>query len=202
MPLFGEYIQNGDERVCATKNWSSLPPEAFDINFMQGLWPTLPPADQAAAEYAAVFFITTHWGPPAAPPADLAHVARPIDFADEAFSGLGSRTTRVEFEVPKTDFEKLGWRPTFFPVPIPPDPNPEIPHRLRGWYIRGDGVREDDGDDEKEKRKHAQAQHPLIVISSGFPYSINRRSQRGRAEERRVPKHGPMARVPWPLRNQ
>ena len=31
MPLFGVTVASGRERLCATTNWSSLPPEAFDV---------------------------------------------------------------------------------------------------------------------------------------------------------------------------
>ena len=43
MPLFGEYIQSGDHLICATRNWSSYPPEAFNIDFMRAFWPQIPP---------------------------------------------------------------------------------------------------------------------------------------------------------------
>ena len=116
-----------------------------------------------------MFFLTTHWGPPAAPAADLADVATPSEFSDEVFSSLDGRTTRIEFEVPKTDFEKLGWVPTYVPVSIPPDPSPDVPLKLRGWYIRGDGVSAYDNDDFSAE---GHVEHPLIILSSGFPYSI------------------------------
>ena len=45
MPLYGEYIQTGDRLICATRNWSSLPPEAFTIDFMRAFWPHIPPPD-------------------------------------------------------------------------------------------------------------------------------------------------------------
>ena len=35
MPLYGEYIQSGDRLICATRNWSSFPPEAFSIDFLR-----------------------------------------------------------------------------------------------------------------------------------------------------------------------
>src|SRR6185369_14224596 len=41
MPLFGEYIQSGDHLICATRNWSSYPPEAFNIDFMRAFWPQI-----------------------------------------------------------------------------------------------------------------------------------------------------------------
>jgi len=116
MPLSGEYIQSGDRLICATRNWSPFPPEAFTIDFMRAFWPQIPPADQAATEGAAFFFVTTHWGPPNVPAADLSDVATPANFPDEVFSGLQRRTFRIEFEVPKTDFEVLGWNPTYLPV--------------------------------------------------------------------------------------
>ena len=130
------------------------------------------PQDQAATEPTAFFFITTHWGPPAAPAADLSFVATPAHFPDDVFSFLERRTFRIEFEVPKTDFEKLGWQPASLPVSIPPDPSPAQPIKLRGWYIKGDGIaRSGDGDDHGREDRDAR-QHPLVILSSGFPYSI------------------------------
>ncbi len=174
MPLYGEYIQTGDRLICATRNWSPFPPEAFNIDFMRAFWPQIPPQDQAATEGAAFFFVTTHWGPPNAPAADLSDVATPASFADEVFSNLQRRTFRIEFEVPKTDFEVLGWRPTFLPVSVPPDPAPGVPHKLRGWYIKGDGLtkNDDNGDNNGEHRDDRSVEHPLIILSSGFPYAI------------------------------
>jgi len=174
MPLFGEYIQSGDHLICATRNWSSYPPEAFNIDFMRAFWPQIPPQDQAATEGAAFFFVTTHWGPPSVPAADLSEVASPADFGDEAFSSLQKRTFRIEFEVPKTDFEVLGWRPTYLPVLVPPDPAPMTPRKLRGWYIKGDGLtKNDDGiDDDGDRKGNRSVEHPLIILSSGFPYTI------------------------------
>ena len=170
MPLFGEIIQSGDRQICATKSGPPpLPPEAFNIDFMRSFWTTLNAADQANLEGACYFFVTTHWGPPAAPPPDLSGVATPADFPDEVFSSLQSRTTRVEFEVPKSDFEKLGFQPIHVPVSIPPDPNPDVPLKLRGWYIRGDGLSRHDGNG---AHGPAEIKHPLIIMSSGFPYSI------------------------------
>src|SRR5262245_8003522 len=168
MPLSGEIIQSGNRQICTTKNWSTLPPETFDIGFMRTFWSSIPPTNQASTEGAALFFVTTHWGPPNAPAADLSNVATPRDFPDEVFSSLQSRTSRIEFEVPKTDFEKLGWKPTYFPVSIPPDAKPNTPVKLRGWYIKGDGL-SNDGEDENN---NAKVEHPLIIFSSGFPYSI------------------------------
>lgn len=174
MPLYGEYIQTGDRRICATRNWSSYPPEAFNIGFMRAFWPQIPPQDQAATEGGAFFFVTTHYGPPYVPAADLSEVASPADFADEVFSNLQGRTFRIEFEVPKTDFEVLGWRPTYLPVPLPPDPAPRVPHKLRGWYIKGDGLTrsDDDGPNKDDHREDRSVEHPLIILSSGFPYTI------------------------------
>jgi pimeloyl-ACP methyl ester carboxylesterase len=167
MPLIGEYIQSGDRRICATKSWSALPPEAFDIDFLRRVWPSLPPGDQQATEAAAFSFVITHAGPPDAPAADLSNVRTPADFPDEVFRILASRTARVEFEVPKTDFQKLGWVPAHLPVTIGADPAPRTPLRLRGWYIKGDGVTRNDRD-----RDHPSVEHPLVIVSSGFPYSI------------------------------
>jgi pimeloyl-ACP methyl ester carboxylesterase len=174
MPLFGKYIQSGDRLICATRNWSPYPPEAFNIDFMRAFWPQIPPLDQAATEGAAFFFVTTHWGPPNAPAADLSDVATPANFPNEVFSNLQERTFRIEFEVPKTDFEMLGWRPTYLPVSVPPDPAPMVPHKLRGWYIKGDGLTrgDDDGANNDYRRDDRSAEHPLIILSSGFPYSI------------------------------
>jgi pimeloyl-ACP methyl ester carboxylesterase len=173
MPLFGVDIQCGDEKICATTNWSSFPPEAFDIDFMRNFWTfQMDPIQQAQTEATSYYFVTTHWGPPTIPPTDLADVATPSDFPGEVFSSLDSRTTRIEFEVPKTDFEKLGWVPTYIPVSIPPDPNPDVPLKLRGWYIKGDGVSADDEDDSDSDNNNDLVEHPLIILSSGFPYSI------------------------------
>ena len=171
MPLYGEYIESGERQICATENWSMSPAEAFDIDFLRSFWNSLSPESQAQTEAAAFYFVTTHWGPPAAPPADLADVATPQEFAGEVFASLARRTTRIEFEVPKTDFERLGWQSTHLPLSIPPDPSPSVPLKLRGWYIRGDGfvperVRG------HEDRQHSSREHPLILLSSGFPYSI------------------------------
>jgi pimeloyl-ACP methyl ester carboxylesterase len=165
MPLTGEYIQTAHRRICATKNWSAFPPEAFDIDFLRGFWPSVPTASQQATEATAFFFITTHWGPPDAAAADLTDVKTPADFPDEVFSSLATRTTRLEFDVPKTDFQKLGWAPTHLPVSIPVDPAPNTPLKLRGWYIKGDGMAR--GDEGRPTREH-----PLVILSSGFPYSI------------------------------
>src|SRR6476469_3773025 len=101
MPLYGEYIQSGDRLICATRNWSPFAPEAFNIDFMRSFWPQIPSPNQAATEGAAFFFVTTHWGPPNAPAADLSDVATPANFADGVFSSLQRRTFRIEFEVPK-----------------------------------------------------------------------------------------------------
>ena len=68
MPLLGQYVQSGDSLICATRNWSSFPPEAFSIDFLRQFWSLMTPQDQAVTEATAFFFITTHWGPPAAPP--------------------------------------------------------------------------------------------------------------------------------------
>src|SRR5688572_19115641 len=135
MPLLGQYVQSGDRLICATRNWSSFPPEAFSIDFLRQFWSLMTPPDQAATEATAFFFLTTHWGPPDAPAADLSVVATPAHFPDEVFRILERRTFRIEFEVPKTDFEKLGWQPAFLPVSIPPDLSPAEPLKLRGWYI-------------------------------------------------------------------
>ena len=172
MPLLGQYVQSGDRLICATRNWSSFPPEAFSIDFLRQFWSLMTPQDQAATEATAFFFITTHWGPPAAPSADLSLVATPAHFPDEDFRSLERRTFRIEFEVPKTDFEKLGWQPAFLPVSIPPDPSPAEPLKLRGWYIKGDGLaRNGDADDHGREDRDAK-EHPLVILSAGFPYSI------------------------------
>jgi pimeloyl-ACP methyl ester carboxylesterase len=164
MPLYGVQIQSGDELICATTNWSSLPPEVFDIDFMRYFWAfQMNPTQQAETEAAGYFFVFTHWGPPAAPAADLSEVAIPSDFSSEVFSSLDSRTTRIEFEVPKTDFEKLGWTAIHLPISVPPDPNPDVPWKLRGWYIKGDGI---------PKWCPHRRVHPLIILSPGFPYTI------------------------------
>ena len=177
MPLFGEYIQKGKERICATRNWSPYPPEAFDINFLRNFWATaLTPGQQAQAEALSFALVMTHWGPPLAPVADLAEVATPAAFADEVFNSLENRTTRIEFEVPKTDFEKIGWTPIYLPVVIPPDPQPDVPLKLRGWYISGDGVTMNNKDRPEHYRGPIRdghdVQHPLLIMSTGFPYSI------------------------------
>ncbi len=80
MPLLGEYVQSGDDLICATRNWSAYPPEAFDIEFMRAFWPMLTPQDQAATEGAAFFFVTTHWGPPSAPAGTSATSRHPPTF--------------------------------------------------------------------------------------------------------------------------
>ena len=174
MPLIGEYIQSGDEHICATKNWSPIPAEAFGIDFIRGVWPSLSPGDQNATESAAFFFVTTHWGPPDVPVADLSQVTTPDDFPDEVFRSLAARTARVEFEVPKTDFQRFGWVPANLPMSIPPDPAPEMPLRLRGWYIKGDGVARNDRETvgPQAGRRDSSVEHPLVILSSGFPYSI------------------------------
>ncbi|MCA1659375.1 MAG: alpha/beta hydrolase [Verrucomicrobiaceae bacterium] len=175
MPLTGELIQTGDRQICATRSGSlPLPPESFGIDLMRGVWLSLSPNDQARIEGMAYGFVTTHWGPPAAPPADLSTMATPADFPDEVFRSLRSRTARIEFEVPKTDFEKLGWQPAYVPGSIPPDPNPGVPLKLRGWYIKGDGVLKRDRADGSSggQNRRPQRIHPLIIMSSGFPYSI------------------------------
>ena len=173
LPLFGTYIQSGDERICATTNWSSLPPKAFTIDLMRYFWAfQMDPAQQAETEAASFFFVTTHWGPPFAPAADLAEVATPGEFSDEVFSSLDARTTRIEFEVPKSDFQKLGWAATHVPLSIPADPNPDMPLKLRGWYIKGDGISADDADESDFDSAEGRVEHPLIILSAGFPYSI------------------------------
>jgi len=185
MPLTGEIIQSGDRQICVTKSGPPpLPPESFGIDFMRSFWTALSPSDQANVEGGSAVFVTTHWGPPAVPPADLSSVATPADFPDEVFSSLARRTTRMEFEVPKTDFEKLGWRPIYLPMSIPPDPNPNVPLKLRGWYIKGDGVtRDGNGDadrknadrkdaDRRDAKKGSGVEHPLVVMSAAFPYTI------------------------------
>src|SRR5688572_5352521 len=170
MPLFGELIRRGDLSICATRNWSPFPPEAFDLDFMRGFWSLMGPHDQAVAETAAFYFVTTHWGPPGVAPADLSEVATPQAFAAEVFSSLEERTHRIEFEVPKSDVEILGWTPTWIPVAIPPDPQSSVPLKLRGWYIKGAGVTPDDT--ERYEHSGRNIEHPLIIISAGFPYSI------------------------------
>jgi pimeloyl-ACP methyl ester carboxylesterase len=43
---------------------------------------------------------------------------------------------------------------------------------LRGWYIKGDGVaRSGEGDDHGREDRDAR-EHPLVILSAGFPYSI------------------------------
>lgn len=172
MPLLGQNVQSGDRLICATRNWSSFPPEAFSIDFLRYFWAQMTPQDQAATEATAFFFITTHWGPPAAPGADLSLVATPARFPDEVFRILERRAFRIEFEVPKTDFEKLGWQPAFLPVSIPPDPSPEEPLKLRGWYIKGDGLARNRDDDDHGREDRDAREHPLVILSAGFPYSI------------------------------
>jgi len=163
MPLYGEYIQCRDGLIPATTAWSSYPPETFNIDFLRFFWAYgMDAAQQAQTEAAAYYFVFTHHGPPAAPAADLSEVAIPSDFSGEVFSCLDSRTTRIEFEVPKTDFEKLGWDPIHLDISIPADPNPGVPWKLRGWYIKGDGIYE----------TPSHPVHPLIILSPGFPYSI------------------------------
>jgi pimeloyl-ACP methyl ester carboxylesterase len=175
MPLTGEFIQTGDRRICATKNWSELPPEVFDLDFLRAVWPSLPDATQQVTEAAAFGFVTTHWGPPDIPPADLGKLAKPSAFPNEVFSSLAPRTARVEFEVPKTDFERLGWVPRHVPVSIEPDPAPETPLRLRGWYIKGDGVArgENESISPTAVLGRPSLEHPLVILSAGFPYSIS-----------------------------
>jgi hypothetical protein len=100
-----------------------------------------------------------------------------------SFRALDARTTRIEFEVPKSDFEILGWTPHYLPLAIPPDPDPQAPHKLRGWYIKGNGVADEEEDDQSgggqdRKPRHALA-HPLIVFSSSFPYTIAHTQQVG-----------------------
>ena len=74
--------------------------------------------------------------------------------------------------MPKSDFERLGWQPASLPVSIPPDPSPAEPLKLRGWYIKGDGLaRSGDGEDQGREDRDAR-EHPLIILSAGFPYSI------------------------------
>lgn len=167
MPLTGEFMQSGNRRICATKNWSAYPPEAFDIDFLRAFWQSLPDATQQATEAAAFGFVTTHWGPPDVQPADLEEVKTPEAFPHEMFSSLSSRTVRVEFEVPKTDFERLGWVPRHLPVRVEPDLAPETPLKLRGLYIK-DGVTRSDS----ERDGRASRAHPLVILSTGFPYSI------------------------------
>jgi pimeloyl-ACP methyl ester carboxylesterase len=172
MPLVGQYIQSGNELICATQNWSAFPPEAFGIDFLRQLWTQTEPHVQAATEAAAYFFITTHWGPPDVPPADLSDVASPAHFSHEVFSSLEGRTFRIEFEVPKSDFEKLGWQPVFHPVAIPPDPSPMVPLKLRGWYIKGEGLAGNHERSNRGRETRAAREHPLVILSAGFPYSI------------------------------
>ena len=172
MPLLGQYIQSDDRLICATQNWSSFPPETFSIDFLRHSWSLMTPPDQATTEGTAFWFLTTHWGPPDAPAADLSVVATPADFTDEVFSSLEERTFRIEFEVPKSDFEQLGWQPASLAVSIPPDPSPTAPLKLRGWYIKGDGVA-GNGDGENHGREdRGKREHPLVILSAGFPYSI------------------------------
>src|ERR1043165_116555 len=172
MPLLGQYIQSGDRLICATQNWSSFPPESFSIDFLRHSWSLMMPMDQATTEGTAFWFLTTHWGPPDVPAADLSVVATPADFTDEVFSNLQERTFRIEFEVPKSDFEQFGWQPASLAVSIPPDPSPTAPLKLRGWYIKGDGVA-GNGDGENPGREdRGKREHPLVILSAGFPYSI------------------------------
>jgi pimeloyl-ACP methyl ester carboxylesterase len=170
MPLIGELIRKGAELICATRSWSTLPPEAFDIDFMRAFWSMVPPSNRPTVEAAAFHFVATHWGPPAAPPADISDMLTPADFPQEAFSVLEPRTTRIEFEVPKSDSERLGWQPASLPVGIPPDPAPDVPLKLRGWYFQADGMAAD-----AYRPVDATVRtrlHPLIIMSSGFPYTI------------------------------
>ncbi len=178
MPLIGESILGKNGVICATKNWSPYPPELFTIDFMHQFFTLMTPADQARAEAAANYYVTTHWGPPGAPAGDISEVATPSYFAEEVFSHLQCRTYRIEFEVPKTDFEIMGWNPSYLNVSYPPDPKPKVPHKLRGWYIKGDGLTANNENEEenineiKFKTNGYSTIHPLIIISSGFPYSI------------------------------
>ena len=54
------------------------------------------------------------------------------------------------------------------------DPAPAVPHKLRGWYIKGDGLTrgDNDGANNGDRRDDRSVEHPLIILSSGFPYSI------------------------------
>ena len=84
----------------------------------------------------------------------------------QVFSSLDARTTRIEFEVPKTDFEKLGWDATHVPLSIPADPNPDVPLKLRGWYIKGDGVSADDEGGSDSDSAEGRVENPLMILSS------------------------------------
>ena len=172
MPLLGQYIQSGDRLICATQNWSSFAPEDFSIDFLRQFWSLMTPQDQATTEATAFFFLTTHWGPPYVPAADLNVVATPAHFPDEVFSSLEGRTFRIEFEVPKSDFEQLGWQPASLPVSVPADSSPTTPLKLRGWYIKGDGLARNGEDDDHGHEDRDAREHPLVILSAGFPYSI------------------------------
>jgi pimeloyl-ACP methyl ester carboxylesterase len=172
MPLIGESIKTKNGLICATKNWSPYPPELFTIEFMRQFWMQMTPADQARIEAAANYFVFTHWGSPAVPATDISEVAEPSFFAEEVFAYLACRTYRIEFEVPKTDFELIGWNPKYLSFNYPPDPLPLVPHKLRGWYIKGDGLKSNDEDEEKGKTILVAKVHPLVIFSSGFPYSM------------------------------
>lgn len=82
MPLPGQYIQSGNRPICATQNCASFPPEAFTIDFLRQFWSLMTPLDQARTEGTAFLFVTTHWGPPGAPAADLSFVATPARLPD------------------------------------------------------------------------------------------------------------------------
>jgi len=46
MPLSGQYVQSRGSLICATRNWSSFPPEAFGIDFLRQFWPLMTPVDE------------------------------------------------------------------------------------------------------------------------------------------------------------
>jgi pimeloyl-ACP methyl ester carboxylesterase len=56
----------------------------------------------------------------------------------------------------------LGCQPSFIPVWSPSDHSTAEAIKLRGWYIKCDGLASD----------HGSSEHPLVILSAGFPYSI------------------------------
>ena len=78
----------------------------------------------------------------------LREVPRPIDVEDETIQSLEDRTWLVEFVVPRS---RMAAVLTYLGIPDPDAGAKKI--KLRGWYIKGDGI---------------GGHHPLAVIQTGL----------------------------------
>lgn len=162
--LFGRTMKTGHGSTCVTTVWPEYkdldPVEDFSDKALIKSWRAwkrkAAGGDAAAAarislvRKIALGILISHFGVPCV--AHLRDTMRPIEFVDPEVRALEDRTWLVEFSVPKTPLydvmRNLGI----------PDPDPTFEDvKLRGWYIKGDGV---------------GAHRPLLVYVSGLGASL------------------------------